>query len=484
MRYFFSFILVIACLFFFDCRKDKALANFGNYPNDIGKIMVLKCATSGCHNNASYIGAAGLNLSTWEDLFKGSNSGSPVIPFSSKFSSLCYFINTYTPESTYGPINYPTMPYNGSPLSKEEVLAVRNWINEGAPDVNGAVKWADNPSRKKIYVTNQGCDVVTVFDAATQLPIRYIEVGRNPGVTESPHMIKVSPDGQFWYVIFTQSSYMQKYRCSDDVKVGEVNLNNFLDWNTFIISDDGKKAYCVAWLSAGKIASVNLEQMTLINVLFPLSFPHGVALSPANDTLYVTAQQSNYIFKVDTSLMSYPTQSISLNGSPITNFSSLDPHEIALSPDEQHFFITCQGSNEGRVFNIATQTVTKTFNVGTYPLEMSFTSQSKHKLYVTCMEDVTSFPGYHGSVSEIDVIALTERRIQVGFMPHGISVDEANGLVYVASRNILSSGPPPHHSSGCGGRNGFVSFIDLNSFTLKSKRIEVSSDPYSVAFRK
>jgi len=69
-------------------------------------------------------------------------------------------------------------------------------------------------------------------------------------------------------------------------------------------------------------------------------------------------------------------------------------------------------------------------------------------------------------------------------MPHGIAVDEANGLVYVASRNILSSGPPPHHSSGCGGRNGFINFIDINSFTLKSKRIEVSSDPYSVALRK
>jgi len=383
MRYLVSFILLVGSLFLFDCRKDKALANFGNYPNDIGKIMVLKCAVSGCHNNNSYMAAAGLNLSTWDDLFKGSNSGSPVIPFSSKYSSLCYFINTFTPDSTYGPINYPTMPYNAPRLSHDEYMSVKNWIDQGAPDVNGAVKWADNSSRKKIYVTNQGCDVVTVFDAATQLPIRYINVGRLPKYTESPHMVKVSPDGQYWYVIFTGSSYMQKYRCSDDAFMGEVNLSNFLDWNTFIMSDDGTKAYCVAWFSAGRIASVDLVNMRMINILFPLSFPHGVALSPNNDTLYVTAQQSNYIFKVDTSLMSYPTQSISLNGSPITNLSSLNPHEIVLSPDKQNYFITCLGSNEVRMFNIATQTVTKTFSVGTLPLEMSFTSKSKHRFYVT-----------------------------------------------------------------------------------------------------
>lgn len=484
MRYFFSFILLIASLFLYDCRKDKALANFGNYPNEIGKIMVLKCAVSGCHNNSSYLAAAGLNLSTWEDLFKGSNAGSPVIPFSSKYSSLCYFINTFTPDSVYGPINYPTMPYKASPLSNDEYMSVKNWIDQGAPDVNGSVKWADNSSRKKIYVTNQGCDVVTVFDAATQLPIRYINVGRLPKYTESPHMVKVSPDGQYWYVIFTNSSYMQKYRCSDDAFVGEVNLNNFFDWNTFIITDDGTKAYCVAWFSAGRIASVDLANMRVINILFPLSFPHGIALNPANDTLYVSSQQSNYIFKVDTSLQTYPTQTITLDGGPPVNLSTLDPHEILLSPDGQNFFITCQKSNDVRIFNIASQTVTKIIPVGTYPVEMALTSPSKHKLYVTCMEDVSSFPGFHGSVSEIDIIAQTERRIQVGFMPHGIAVDEANGLVYVASRNVLSSGPPPHHSSGCGGRNGFVSFISLNSFTLKSKRIEVSNDPYSVALRK
>jgi YVTN family beta-propeller protein len=478
-RYLYSLLVLISVLCLSDCRKDKGKAIYGNYPNEIGKIMVFKCATSGCHNNASYKATADLNLSTWETLFRGSNSGSPVIPFRSDFSSLCYFINTY-PE--LGAINVPTMPLNRERLSKEEVQTIKDWINSGAPDFNGNVKWADDPSRKKIYLTNQGCDVVTVIDAVTQLPMRYITVGKDPGTTEVPHMIKVSPDGQFWYVIFTNASIMQKFRCSDDSYVGEAYLGPFFDWNTFVISDDGTRAYCVSWVFSSRIASVDLTQMKMINNYGGYYFAHGVALDPDNDTIYVTSQTGNFIYRLDTSLAA--TQTISIDGNPPNTVSSLDPHDILLSPDKKSFYITCQTSNELRVFNIGTQTVTNVVSVGTYPVEMAI-SENKNKLYVTCMEDVTSFGGSsHGTVSEIDLIDYSEKRIAVGFMPHGIAVDDTRNLIYVASRNLLTAGPPPHHSSACYGRNGFINFIDLGTFTLKTRKVEVSVDPYSAAIRK
>lgn len=478
-RFVYSILILISVLCFSDCRKDKGLTIYGNYPNEVGKIMVLKCATAGCHNSASYKAAADLNLTTWETLFQGSNSGSPVIPYRSDFSSLCYFINTY---SDLGPINVPTMPQGKEKLSREEVQTIKNWIDAGAPDYKGNVKWADNPSRKKVYLTNQGCDVVTVIDAETQLPMRYITVGKDAGTIEVPHMIKISPDGQYWYVVFTNASMMQKFRCSDDSYVGEAYLGPFFDWNTFVISDDGTRAYCVSWVFSGRIASVDLTQMKLINNYGGYYFPHGVALNPTNDTIYVTGQTGNYLYKLDTSLAT--TQTISLNGLPPNNASSLDPHEILLSPDKKSFYITCQTSNEVRVFDIASQSVTNIINVGTYPVEMAI-SELKNKLYVTCMEDVTSFGGTtHGTVSEIDLSDHSEQRIAVGFMPHGITVDDSRKLIYVSSRNLLTAGPPPHHSSVCYGRNGFISFIDLGTFALKNKRIEVSVDPYSAALRK
>jgi hypothetical protein len=59
----------------------------------------------------------------------------------------------------------------------------------------------------------------------------------------------------------------------------------------------------------------------------------------------------------------------------------------------------------------------------------------------------------------------------------------------VANRNVTSDGPAPHHSNNCGGRNGYVTFIDMNTLTLlttdegEEKEIEVSVDPYSIATR-
>jgi len=306
-------------------------------------------------------------------------------------------------------------------------------------------------------------------------------VGNNPNTTEVPHVVKVSPDGQYWYVIFVNNNIMQKFRCSDDVLVGTANLGANFDWNTMEISDNGKRAYCVAWLSNGHIASVNLETMTLINNLGGFPFPHGVALNGTNDTIYVTAQTGNFIFKLDTGFNN--SDQISLqNGFPPSSFSALDAHEIILSPDKKNLYVSCQKTNEIRVYNIPTGMVTQTVSTGLFPQEMAL-SPAKNKLYVTCTYDTLSFPGAYGTVVEMDLGNYSTQKLKVGFMPHGIAVDESKGVIYVASRNIFSNGPTPHHTSVCGGRNGFVSFIDLNTFTIKGKRIEVSADPYFVSVR-
>ena len=52
----------------------------------------------------------------------------------------------------------------------------------------------------------------------------------------------------------------------------------------------------------------------------------------------------------------------------------------------------------------------------------------------------------------------------------------------ISNRNVNPGGPAPHHVSECGGRNGFVKFIDLNTLEfIPDYRPELSVDPYSVA---
>ncbi len=473
----FSFLtLVIATS---SCTKDSAPPTFGDFPTEVGEIFTYKCATSGCHNEASYKGAAELNLSSYASLFKGSNNGSPVIPFRSDFSSLCYFINTY---ADLGPQNSPTMPLYKSPLSRDEVQIIKNWINEGAPDINGNIMWSDNPNRKKYYVLNQGCDVVTVFDAATQLPMRYINVGNNASASESPHMIRISPDGKYWYIVFVANNILQKYRTSDDSFVGEVSLGAYQNWNTITISNDSKRAYCVSWQTNSRLAIVDIENMTLLHNVGGGNFSdaHGVALNKTNDTIYITRQTGNYIFKIDTALNGF--NEITIDGSGIPNqTSSLDPHEIVFSPDGSKYFVSCQKSNEVRVMSTTGDVLLQTINTGLYPLEFAMSS-SKNKLYVTCQDHPSTYPNIKGSITVIDMTTYQSDNYSVGYQPHGIALDEVNGYIIVASRNILNNGPTPHHTGVCG-RNGFVNYFNINTMLLLSKKTEVASDPYSVVVR-
>lgn len=474
-----TYFLFLFLIFLFACTKDVGKINYGNYPPEIGAIISKNCAVSGCHNSASAAAAGNLNLETWTSLFSGSNSGSPVIPFSSKYSSLCYFINTY---SDLGLQNFPTMPLNRKPLSREEVKLIKEWIDKGAPDVNGKVIQAN----KKLYAVNQGCDVVTVFDAETQLPIRFIEVGTKSSV-ESPHQIRVSPDGKFWYVIFIDNNVMQKFSCSDDKLVANIPLTPLAagtgnvdagDWNTFIISKDSKRAYCASWTSNGSIAAVDLENGKLLHYLGGQHESHGIVLNADDTKLYVCAQRGNYISEIDTAFTEQHQYSLQ-NGMPVNQNSSLDLHDVILAPNNEDLLVTCQTSNEVRIFNIASKSVKAIIPMGVPP-NLIIYSKSMKQFFVSFTEDSTTFSGKKGRITRINANDYSTTNLQCGFEPHGIAVDENKKLLYVLSRNISANGPAPHHTSECAGKNGFVNFVDLNTFKVLPKKYELSTDPYFI----
>jgi DNA-binding beta-propeller fold protein YncE len=89
-------------------------------------------------------------------------------------------------------------------------------------------------------------------------------------------------------------------------------------------------------------------------------------------------------------------------------------------------------------------------------------------------------------VTVIDIDNLSPiKNITTGFDPHGLAVDDVEDVVYVANRNLpLSGGPPPHHTSSCGGRNGYMTVINMATLELEPGfKSELSVDPYSVMIR-
>jgi len=477
------------------CKVDKSIIkkNGGDYPDAIGEIVLNKCAVSGCHNDISKEAASGLSLVSWNKLFEGTRNGAAVIPYSHKQSTMFLFCNTY---NDLGAAVKPTMPVNAPALSKDEVIAIRNWIDVGAPDNKGFVKFSDNPTRSKYYICNQGCDLLTVFDAETDLPMRCFEVGQFKNKSESPHQVRVSPDGLHYYIIFLNGTVLQKFRTSDDSFVSQVYIESG-SWNTFVITKDSKYAFAVDYSAndgpspgQGRVKYIDLMNMevkaTYVGAgLF--SYPHAVALNKQEEILYVFGQEASFFYKVymkaagSTPLQPDITGMITLDQS---NGLILKPHDVLFTNDGSKYILSCQNTNEIRVYNTNDDKLIKVIPVGSFPQEIAI-SESKNYLFAACMEDTLNFPGLRGSIAVIDLNTLSLiKHIYTGHQPHGLAVDDAKNEVIVANRNAKNGGPAPHHASDCGGRNGYVSFIDLNTLELiPKKKIEVSVDPYFVSIR-
>jgi hypothetical protein len=235
------FLAIFLILVVVSCKHPvQQITNpeFGGFPDAVGKIMINKCATAGCHNAASYQNSAGLLLDTWAHLLQGGNSGASVIAYSPDFSPLLYFVNT-NPDR--GITATPTMPYdasgaNANTLSDEEYNTLKKWIADGAPDKDGNIPFASNAdTRQKIYLTQQGCDQVAVIDAASNLVMRYISVGFDAANTESPHCLRTDAAGKYAYVSFLNGTGIQKIDLRTDQVTGNVTLGNG-SWNILYVA--------------------------------------------------------------------------------------------------------------------------------------------------------------------------------------------------------------------------------------------------------
>lgn len=479
------FILALA-----SCSKDKFDApDTSCYPDAVSEIITNKCATSGCHNSQSAGNANGLDYSSWEKMFKGGKNGSSVIPYSTDYSYMLYFCNV---DSTLGISLEPKMPFNREPLSRDEYLTLKNWIADGAPNCNGEVKFTGNTKRKKFYVCMQPCNKVAVFDAETRVIMRYISVGNNNG---GPHQVRITPDGKYWCAVFYGGNILQVFRTDDDTEVGSISLKggSLEQWNTVSFTSDSKMAFVSNLSQTGNISVVDLTMMTESLLISNMNYPHGTFVANHDSMLYVTSQTGNVLYKVHLKddLNPYSIDQVSFGNI----FPTMDAHEIIFSPDRTKYYLSCQGRAEVRVFNAITDQLISVIPVGVKPQEFSI-SEKHNWLFVTCTEDSLS-PGnsssQKGSVYVIDLANdMVVTHLYPGYQPHGVAADDDHDLVYVANLNY-DGGPAPHHITGCGGRNGYLSIIDMNTLELLKVTLddgsqyiyknEVLQYPYFVSYR-
>ena len=469
----------------------QVIPTYGNFPDSVGKIFLAKCTNSGCHNAASYQNAADLELDTWEHLFNGGIYGAEVVAYSTQYSTMLYYINAYDTIADQYVSDPGHMP---APLSLAEYTTIKNWIAAGAPDQNGNIPFATNPTtRQEVCVTVQGSDLLAVIDAKSKQVMRYIPIGDANDL--SPHGVAISGDGKYAYVPFFNGNYVQKIDLVADAVISNVNLeaasgvgNDDGYWSIVKLSPLDTAFIVSGWIQNGCLISVNAVTMQINPRLsidaasggtanFPL--PHGIESNSAFDTFYAT---------LGSGVTKYSFANHHLYQKIIP--ASGQPHQIQMTPDHSKYFVTCPDpnsptTNSVRVYDAHTDTLMKVITVGFTPQEMSV-SPSKGYIFVACMEDATNpVPNAHGSVYVIDYNTLDTVKVIYGdfYQPHDMTVDEQDGLVFIPSRNANPNGPAPHHTIG-GKRPGWYSVYDLNTLLpVDTKRYYLPVDPYAAATR-
>jgi DNA-binding beta-propeller fold protein YncE len=483
----FSTLLLV--LLTWGCKHDVNEVEphyWGGYPEEIGNLLLTKCATAGCHNEKSHVAAAGINMESWERLMQGGKNNAALIPFSPTQSTLFLFTNTFT---DIGPIALPTMPYGQPALSKRDVLLIQRWIENGAPSASGIVRFHDREERKKAYVLNGLCDAVSVIDLESKLLMRYIKLPPS-NTTDFPEKVVVAPNGKQWYVLFASGKLLQ-YSTQTDQQTGAMLLGDGL-WRSLVIASDGQTGYAAKWAGnsdfyGGALVTINLNSMKVIEQLDApidsLYFPYGLMLNEKNKALYTACYTGNFIYKVN--LQESATKRLSkitLDPAISSLFNSPDyrPSNLLLFDDK--YALVCERSAEVRIFDALNDSLMEVIPVGALPQEIVAAEKLPY-LLVSCMEDEQAFNTGKGSVQLINTHSLTVDRIfNTGYQPKGMAIDQRRGLVYVANRNADPTGADaPHHYTDCEGNNGYVTLINLYALKMEADfKAEVAVDPYSV----
>ena len=464
------------------CRHQKNEIQIadGNFPAEINKILLGKCATSGCHDHSGFKRSGGLLLDSWDHLLDGGNNGAAIIAYQPEYSSLLYHTNSGHSSDRS---RLPAMP-SGDPLSHEEYLTIKGWIQNGAPDKNGTIPFASKPeSRQKIYLAHGGngkCKLIAIIDGERNVVMKYIPFGTNN--IESAHNIRVSPDGRYAYACFISGRYIQKIDTRTDEIVDSIDVG-IKQWGVINMSNDGKRLMVNAWEGSGGVYIINTETMNFEHKIEGSGlfiYPHGIISNATFDTFYVSSLWGNTLYKFSTDLTYY--EKISLDGKPNTHTTqegtTPDPHDLAYSPDYSKYLVTCQNTNEVRIFNAYTDSLIAILPVGIMPQHIAV-SRTTNYAVIACMHDHNMNAKFMGSVYVINYKTMqVVKKIEGKFYePHCVLIDDKTGVFYVLSKNF-TSGYTDAYTSICGAKNGWYSVYDMNTLNVIKEKVETEENPY------
>ena len=433
-------------------------------PSAVQRIFNQNCTTTSCHSSVAP--AAELSLVSWDRLIEGSRYGEVIIAYRPDDS---HMIDHLTGRAT------PRMPLSRDPLPPADIETIRQWVADGAPSAEGDIPFAE--TKRKIYVTNQGSDKISVIDADAMVVMRILDVGVLPGA-DVPHNVYVDRQNRFFYVSLITSGRVSKFDAETDellatTQVGQSPAN-------MVTSPDGSTLYVTNWHQTNTTFHV-LDAATMTERYF-LTFPpnlgtlpHGLCITNDGSTIYTTQEGTGFVFRIQ---LGETAEDAVLTpiflGDPA---ASLRPLQVLLDDNEERLFVTCNGTGEVRVIELATDEMVKTIDIGGKPWLLDLTDDGR-RIYV----------GNWGS-NAVDVIDPATMSIVTSLTnesegrtvfarPHGVAITEEYAFV---SNENTNGGIPEHHPTEGGGNNGTIAIVNLANQDVR-KTLDVEVDPTGVAF--
>lgn len=348
------------------CKESEVLAPIIDYNNvdtihyaqHVQPILNRSCAVSGCHDTQTK--GAGLQLTNWDELIKGSRYGEVLIPFKPSRSLLAILFDGTSLRKSHPPLGE-------NQVTTAEIQFLKRWIGEGAKNDAGVVPYQN--SVHKVYVPNQAEDNVAIVDIDNLVVCKYVDVGRFP-ILEGPHFIVANQN--YWYVSLISTGEVWKYDAHADtlVNIGTVPGAPAL----LALTPDGSKLYVSQFTtsSTNKVSVINTATMTLIKTISVWTMPHGIRMNHHGTLLYVANMMSDNISVIDVATDSVVVTIFLANDVNPFGPPKYMPMEIAVSPDDSLVLVTCSETQEVRMFSAATNALVDSFHVGDQPWHLQF----------------------------------------------------------------------------------------------------------------
>lgn len=418
-----------------DSSTDEPIAKNG-YPGKVAVIIENNCMGGSCHS-ASTKENGGLDLSSWDAMMLGDSLVNDVIPFNARLSYLFQHINT---NRDRGEKALPRMPLARDPLSDEDQKTIYDWINDGAKSSEGQIAYAN--VTKKLFVPNQGEDVLSVIDGETNRLIRaeQFETGSEPAA------VATDPAKEYLFLGFQDNSgTVKKIRISDYSVAAE--FTSGLAPKSLIITPDAKKGYISSYPSAFKnrIGVFDPLTMKMIKTIETklIRSSLGMICSKDGKYLYVTGYESDNILIIDAktdSIVANLLMDVSVPIAPDDSYyPQYQPSALAISNDGKYLFAAAINKQRIFVFDLETNTIKTLIPVEIFPRGI-MAAPGTNELWVA-----------NAGSNDISIIDMTSLEVTtiietVGNEPASIEFSADGSLAYVAC--LSKSAKSGHHSGG------------------------------------